>query len=223
MRIAKFLFLAIAVFTASAVVYGGSEQWNCFPDAALTADQYWNHQPAAVRELRGIDANKDDSAPRAERAMELAKAGYTIDVAIMVNRYNPVCMMGLRLAQGFAWIPSALQSPILVMPGLVFPGLPSYDPAHPPEGSIKVSLDPKDYPLAADLQALKDEKEHSDLLKGAQVIGSCYSIGGPKPICGVGPAGFHGATGEIVTEGGKSYVAHVVRGLMGVTIWFEPQ
>jgi hypothetical protein len=38
---------------------------------------------------------------------------------------------------GYTWVPSALQQPVEVAPGLTYAGA-SYDPSKPPAGSIAV-------------------------------------------------------------------------------------
>jgi hypothetical protein len=96
-------------------------------------DTYWANQPAAVQQLRDIQ----NPAQRTEVATQLAKEGYSIDVPIMVNGWDPQITTQLRQSMGYTWVPSALQQPIEVAPGLTFAGA-SYDPAHPPAGSIMV-------------------------------------------------------------------------------------
>ena len=103
---------------------------------------YWAHQPPEVREVRDMtDANQ-----RLNRASELAMKGFTIDVPIMAWAFDPYYTMKLRRDYGFAWVPSALQSPVSIAPSLTMPGVAPYDPNTPPPGSIKVSLDLADYP-----------------------------------------------------------------------------
>jgi hypothetical protein len=101
---------------------------------------YWASQPVAVQALQTSKDVFDDS-----RA--LAKAGYTIDATIMggPNLADPYITNLLRIQYGYAWVPNALQPGIPVAPGLMFPGQPTYDPSKPPAGSIKVSLDLKDF------------------------------------------------------------------------------
>lgn len=182
--------------------------WNCFPEATLTDDAYWLHQPPAVQQLRDIQ----DPGQLATTAAELAKQGYTIDVRIMVDRMDPVCTMGIRQVEGYTWVPSALQPPIYLPPGLTFPGLTPYDPDNPPPGSIKVSTNIADYPPAI---APAPVPSNTNLPK----VGVCFSN---NTICAVGPGGYGSKDGDVVTQDGKQYRAHVSVGLMGQTIWFEP-
>ncbi len=97
-------------------------------------DAYWAAQPAAVQQLRTIT----NETQRTAVARELASEGYTIDVPIMVWGWSPQTTTQLRQSYGYTWVPSGLQTPIPVAPGVNFPGLPSYDPNHPPPGSILV-------------------------------------------------------------------------------------
>lgn len=103
---------------------------------------YWASQPPELR------ARLDDDLQRAGlRAVQLAAKGFIVDVPIMVWGWDPYLTMKLRSDFGYTWVPSALQPP----PGNA-PGAPisatgiAYDPLKPPPGSIRVSLDPKDYP-----------------------------------------------------------------------------
>jgi len=98
-------------------------------------DAYWASQPAAVQQLRNIP----DETQRAALAMQLASEGYTIDYPIMVEGWDPQIATQIRQAAGYTWVPSALQSPVPVAPGLTFPGLTTYNPNDPPPGSILVS------------------------------------------------------------------------------------
>jgi len=103
----------------------------------MTPDQaYWAEQPPAVQALQNMDP-----ADRMAAAQQLAQQGYTIDVPIMAWGWDPLTTMVERQNYGYTWVPSALQSPVPLPPGLSFPGLPNYDPNNPPAGSIKVTTD----------------------------------------------------------------------------------
>ena len=97
-------------------------------------DAYWAAQPAAVQQLRTID----DQGQRTTMATQLATQGYKIDVPIMVWGWDPSQVTSLRQSYGYTWVPSALQNPVPVAPGLAQPGMQSYDPNNPPAGSITV-------------------------------------------------------------------------------------
>ena len=99
-------------------------------------DAYWAEQPAAVQALRYMS---NDQRPAA--AQQLASEGYTIDVPIMVEGMDPLSTMMQRQADGYTWVPAALQPSLSEGPGIDFPGATPYDPDHPPAGSIKVTTD----------------------------------------------------------------------------------
>jgi hypothetical protein len=98
-------------------------------------DAYWAKQPPAVQALR----NMQDPAQRTSLATQLAHEGYSIDVPIMVWGWDPSLTTSMRQADGYTWVPSALQNPIELAPGLpAMGGLAAYDPKNPPSGSIAV-------------------------------------------------------------------------------------
>ncbi len=105
-------------------------------DAELAFDNaYWASQPAAVQALRTMQ-NPDQ---RTALATQLANEGYSIDVPIMVWGWDPSIVTSMRQADGYTWVPSALQNPVESAPGL--PGMgtfAAYDPNSPPAGSIAV-------------------------------------------------------------------------------------
>jgi len=97
-------------------------------------DAYWAEQPAAVQALRyGTDEQKT------ALAQQLASEGYSIDVPIMVWGWDPLATMIERQTAGYTWVPSAMQPSAQIAPGVSMPGMTSYDPANPPDGSIQVS------------------------------------------------------------------------------------
>jgi hypothetical protein len=111
------------------------------PSSALSvsADQafdesYWSEQPPAVQQLETIQ----DPLQRSALAENLANEGYSVDVPIMVWGWDPAKVMQARAADGYTWVPSALQQPVSQAPGLGDPGLAPYDPNNPPSGSIMV-------------------------------------------------------------------------------------
>ena len=97
-------------------------------------DAYWAKQPAAVQQLRAIN----DQGQRTILATQLASQGYKIDVPIMMWGWDPAQVTSLRQSYGYTWVPSALQNPVGVAPGLSAPGMQPYDPNNPPAGSIAV-------------------------------------------------------------------------------------
>jgi hypothetical protein len=103
------------------------------PDQSFD-DAYWAKQPAAVQQLRTIS----DQGQRTLMATQLATQGYKIDVPIMAWGWDPSQVTSLRKSYGYTWVPSALQNPVAVAPGLSVPGMQPYDPNNPPAGSIAV-------------------------------------------------------------------------------------
>jgi hypothetical protein len=117
------------------------------PTTAETTQQqfdqaYWASQPPEVQALQNIA----DPEQRAAEAAELATSGFTIDVPIMVWGWDPYLVMTMRAQEGYTWVPSALQSPISIAPGITQPGVVPYNPSDPPPGSITVSTNIADYP-----------------------------------------------------------------------------
>ncbi len=104
---------------------------------ALTAQEafdqaYWAAQPPAVQVLQNAPADQ-----RVQMATQLAQEGYSIDVPIMVWGWDPYTTTNTREADGYTWVPSALQSSVSVAPGITFDGT-SYNASDPPSGSIAV-------------------------------------------------------------------------------------
>ncbi|HEX5227051.1 MAG TPA: hypothetical protein VFW44_05050 [Bryobacteraceae bacterium] len=104
-------------------------------DAQQAFDQsYWATQPAAIIALRNADPSE-----RSTMAAQLASEGYKIDVPIMVWGWDPSIVTSMRQAEGYTWVPSALQSPVEMLPGLPsMGGLAAYNPGNPPANSILV-------------------------------------------------------------------------------------
>jgi hypothetical protein len=98
-------------------------------------DAYWAMQPPAVQALRTIT----DETARTTLAQQLAAQGYTIDVPIMVWKWDPLITMTIRQNSGYTWVPSGDQPNVPTCPNCDLPGLPAYDPNNPPAGSIAVS------------------------------------------------------------------------------------
>lgn len=103
---------------------------------------YWAAKPPSVRALKDIENQQE----RALKAFEQATRGFVVDVPTMVWGWSPYLVMKMRQDYGYTWVPSALQPPVSIAPGLSVPGVVSYDPNNPLAGSIKVSLDLADYP-----------------------------------------------------------------------------
>ena len=80
---------------------------------------YWASQPPEVQALPGMA----DPDQRATQAATLATNGFTIDVPIMVWGWDPYLVMTMRAQFGYTWVPSALQPPVTIAPGLSQPGV----------------------------------------------------------------------------------------------------
>lgn len=197
------LALALPVFAQNLPIVDGIYQ----TPQAIFDSAYWKSKPPAVQALKPNGDGSDKSA----LAQDLALKGEIIDVPIMVWGWDPYIVMTLRRDLGFTWVPSALQNPVQVVPGLNFPGLPSYDPSNPPKGSIKVSADPADFPPfipPPPPAPLPDPK----ILVGIHAFGSLYNST---------QAGFAVPDGTVIYENGMTCTKHVVQGLMGVSHTFE--
>jgi hypothetical protein len=115
----------------------------------LEFDQaYRASQPPEIRALMDLEDGDDiQNQAKIARAVQLAQKGFPVDVPIMVWSWDPYLCMLYRQQYGFTWVPSALQPPVNVAPGIGPLGnLPAYDPDHPPAGSIRVSTNLADYP-----------------------------------------------------------------------------
>jgi len=165
---------------------------------------YWASQPEPVATLQSIS----DPAARQAAAATLAAQGYVIDVPIDAWSWDPYQVMTLRQQYGYTWVPSALQPPVAIAPGLGQPGVLPYDPLNPPKGSIKVSTNPADFPpihppvVAAPL---------STVLVGAQSLGNLYLnvVGDTSP------------DGSIYTDSRGTFTKHVVATPFGNTVYWE--
>jgi len=131
---------------------------------------YWASQPPEIQALPGIA----DPGQRAAKAAQLATNGFTIDVPIMVWGWDPYLAMQLRQQFGFTWVPSALQPPVTIAPGLAQPGVVAYDPSNPPPGSIKVSTNIADYPPFVPPPQPAPQTPASNDPVGMQSIGNIY-------------------------------------------------
>ena len=103
---------------------------------------YWASKPPEVQRLHTIT----DQGQREPLAVSLANQGFIIDTQIMVWGWSAYWTMFLREQYGYTWVPSLMQPPVLISPGLNNLPVTPYDPKHIPAGAIKVSLDLDDYP-----------------------------------------------------------------------------
>ncbi len=105
------------------------------PPLPTSVDTYWDMQPPAVRVLRDLQPEA-----RFDEAEKLRAQGYLVDYPIMVLGWGPLKTMLARHNAGYTWVPSFMQTVTQVIPGMSFPGVPTYDPNNPPPGSIKVTI-----------------------------------------------------------------------------------
>jgi hypothetical protein len=124
-----------SVTTPAATTLASSGTLSFSADQAFD-ESYWSEQPPAVQQLETIQ----DPLERTALAENLANEGYPVDVPIMVWGWDPGKVMQARAADGYTWVPSALQPPVSQAPGLGDPGLAPYDPDNPPSGSIAVQV-----------------------------------------------------------------------------------
>ncbi len=151
---------------------------------------YWLSQPTEVQSLQNL------AAPEAA-AIALAEKGFTIDVPIMVWKWDPWKVMRLRLQYGYTWVPSALQPPVQEAPGVNLPGLVPYDPNNPPAGSIKVSINIADYPPFTPAPSPNPTPANTDYVGSLNFANIYYALpGDPAP------------DGTIVTDSRGRFLKH---------------
>lgn len=180
---------------------------------------YWAAKHPSVRALRDMQPAPGEDAidllpKRIAEGHRLAQEGHILDKEIDIQFADvpsaPWQIMHRRMSLGYTWVPSALQPNIEMAPGLAGPQAPAYDPANPPRGSIKVSVDPKDYPAF-------------DPPKPAAPIPADQSPVGPEIFPGMGINRYHSAPPESYPIGGtwKNYVKRGAIGPFGPSTWWE--
>ena len=118
----------------------------------MTLQQKFNEayrlsKPPEIRAVLDMSTNTaEEQKARAEKARDLAQQGFVVDAHIDAWGMDAYHTMRLRHEYGYTWVPSALQPPVTIAPGLLQPGTVPYDPDHPPAGSIRVSINTADYP-----------------------------------------------------------------------------
>ncbi len=167
---------------------------------------YWNAQPAAVRTVKSMQSL---SPERLTKAVELARAGYRVDAQIVALGFEPWGTMKGRQLNGFKWAPALLQDYSLVMWPLNPWELGPNSPA--PEGTIKVSLDPADYP-AIDQPVKEDTSQpRSANPVGTQIYGNVYS----------GNFGDNWPVGSVYTDTRGRFEKKSVASPFGPRTWWE--
>lgn len=112
----------------------------------LTTQIYRDAQKSEIVALMDMPSN--DMVAKGAKAAELNDQGFIIDREIHIWGWDPVLTMLSRASLGYTWVPNAFQ-PNLVDPlktGVHDPGTTPTDMTKPWPNSIKVSLDPADYP-----------------------------------------------------------------------------
>ena len=169
--------------------------------------------PPELRELMALpDANDADHDAKTKRAVELAQKGFSVDVPVMVWGWDPYLVMQLRQQFGYTWVPSALQPPVAVAPGL--PGFGTsapYDPKNPPAGSIRVSLNLADYPPFDPPAPAGPQSPVIDDPVGLQSVGVLY----------LSVAGERYPDGAKYSDGRGTFVKHVAFTPFGRTSYWE--
>lgn len=172
---------------------------------------YWAAQPPAVAALNAM-ATRDE---RMNAAVPLVLAKTTpIDQAIMIDGTDPYNTMLVRQSYGFTWVPALGQPNIAMMPGCEAPGSgwEPYDPSNPPKGSIKVSVDPADYP--AFTKPPEPEQHPSVPAKpGACTGGNYYAVrqGDASP------------NGTVYQDSTGKYLKHVDANGPWVSMWWTKE
>ncbi|MEN6606247.1 MAG: hypothetical protein ABFD60_03300 [Bryobacteraceae bacterium] len=167
---------------------------------------YWNAQPAAVRVVRTMQSL---SPERLSKAVELARQGYRVDAQIAGLGFEAWGTMKGRQLNGFKWAPALLQDYSLVMwplnPWELGPNTPA------PEGTIKVSLDPADYP-AID-QPVKEETSLPRITNpvGSLIYGNVYQ----------GNFGDNWPVGAVYTDARGRFEKKAVASPFGLRVWWE--
>ncbi len=157
-------------------------------------DAYWKHQPPPVRALR--DPGQRTDAAQLQLATDLMAQGYIIDGPIMLWGWGPYNVMFLRRMYGFASVPALNEDPTGLKTGA---------------GSIKVSLDPADYPPIDPPPAPPD---HPAL--GGSYVGSTWGAGVYASL-----EGDPTANGQKVIKDGIEYQMHRVLSFGGkVARWY---
>lgn len=181
---------------------------------ALTAEQIFDnaYEASLPPETRALLATPEQE----DRAKALAMKGFIIDAPIMIWGEGPWRAMTIRQSYGFTWVPSMLQPPIEMAPGIQVPGQIPYDPANPPAGSIKVSTDPADFPpWPVPVVAAPPSTPAAQIL-GKQIVGTSNWFY-------VGPAAQTWPDGKLWTDPStrNSYSLHVVQVPFGASKWWE--
>lgn len=180
---------------------------------------YWASLPTPVQALRFMNDDPPPPGPKGELlegprtslAKQLLAQGFSIDVPIMVWNWDPLTTQSWRLQDGYTWVTAAGQPNIPIAPGLSEPGQPPYDPANPPAGSIKVSINPADYPPYA-VPAVPAPPVSKAL------VGPVYNDGNPNDHIALMPASAQYRDGQTIEVGSITYL-FVYKSVFSQPIW----
>jgi hypothetical protein len=175
----------------------------------VTSDAIWKSYPLAVQQLRG--------AMTFDQAQLLAKAGVCIDNSIMLWNWDAALTMFMRYQYGYTWVPCANQPNVTLAPFLSVPGVAPYDPLHPPAGSITVSVSAASFQPSVQPVVVPAPVVATNLVGNPAGDGFTFYPGPGAMINSLTPAV---TNGQVVTQNGVRYQAHVVRGLFGLGVSF---
>ena len=96
---------------------------------------------------------------------------------------------------------------------MAVPGQPVYDPNKPPPGSIKVSVDPNDYPPYDPTPTPTPPSGNTDVV-GPAILGM------PKMFYALGVATTC-PDGSLASDPRGKFLLHRILGPMGASVWFE--
>ncbi len=194
------LFVLLAIFLALPLAAqpgttGAGNSWVSLP-ITLTDDIYWAAQNPELQKIRQMVTG----VARDQITLDLARAGFIIDVPIHAWGWSPSITMYLRAQYGFTWVNNALE-----------PQGGGNGPV--PPGKVKVSIDAKDYPAFPK----PEPPAVGTNLVGPQLFGNLYTYG-PGAIRN---GKFIVTDGQIINEGGKQYRARVNAFAIGTQVYFE--
>lgn len=139
---------------------------------------YWRAQHPDKRALRQM-TSPEEKDRRENVAAELAVRGIPIDRVIDVFGCSPHTTMTIRDSYGLKWTPSLFQDPEAIF----FNDAYRLGQGPMPEGAIKVSLDPADYPPYPDPEPPKPVVENL-ARPGSQVSANRWGLryGDTSPV-----------------------------------------
>ena len=167
------------------------------------SDVYWASQTKSVQALKGNAVMS--------LCQELANKVEKIDMVVMCWGWDPCTTMTVRINGGYTWVPSILQPSPVCAPNIDCApfNAPSYDPNHPPAGSIKVSNKFADYKSSS--PSPSPTPAGPKVIVGALSYGKVYYDGKDDNMT-LYP------DGATYKDSRGTFTKHVVMGLMGNSI-----